>query len=198
MIGLIYFSFLLLFSQCISGNGVHLISSWWVINPGRINLQILPDNWVQYTHVSSPTGYIFFTTVPVWVPAMHLGTPAARKTVWNSYASAYWPKTILIQQRPQFTAVLGILSLDRAPHSCYESVTISSSLGQWRTDKLAFQKIQNLYISMDCGKGEKSGCGLCHMACKLETLSGQLHGEKATKMLQYNHLLSGSCSHKAV
>lgn len=196
MIGLIYFSFLLLFSQCISGNGVHLISSWWVINPGRINLQILQDNWVQFSHVSSPTGYIF-TTVPVWVPATHLGTPAARKTIWNSYASAYWPKTILIQQRPQFTAGLDILSLDRAPHSYCESVTISSSLGHWRTDKLAFQKIQNPYISMDCGKGEKPGCGLCHVACKLEALSGQPHGERGTRMLRYNHLLSGSRSHKA-
>lgn len=76
MIGLIYFSFLLLFSQCISGNGVHLISSWWVINPGGVNLQILQANWVAFTHVSSPTGYIF-TTLPVWIPAMHLGTPAA-------------------------------------------------------------------------------------------------------------------------
>lgn len=147
MIGLIYFSFLLLFSQCISGNGVHLISSWWVVNPGGVNLQILRANWVTFTHVSSPTGYIF-TTLPVRVPTMHLGTPAARKMVWDSYVSAYWLKTMLVQHRPQFTAALDMLSLDTAPRPPYESATISSSSGQWRTDKLVFQKVQNPYITV--------------------------------------------------
>lgn len=45
---------------------------------------------------------------------------------------------------------------------------------------------------MDCGKGEKSGCGLYHVACKLEALSRQLHGEKGTRMLRYNLTLPQS------
>jgi len=51
-----------------------------MINPGGVNLQILQANWVAFTHVSSPTGYVF-TMLLVWVAARHLGTPATRKMI---------------------------------------------------------------------------------------------------------------------
>lgn len=189
MIGFIHFSFLLLFSLCISGNAVHLTSSWWVINPGGVNLQVLRASWVAFTHVSSATGCVLPHSqcgfqLRIWelqqrgrCCEVHMPLPSGSWPCW--YNTDHSSQLVWTHRAWIWPHILAVnLPL---PHLHWAGNDQTSWLS-WR------YKTHGVW--------ERWEIWLWAETCKLEALSDQLHRAKATWMLRDNHQFSGSHSHK--
>lgn len=157
---------------------LHLISSCWEINPGGVHLQTLGASWVTFPHASSSTGCIF-STLPGWVPAVHLGALEVRKMVSGSCASVL-ARAAVTERWPQVTAALDMEQPHVLPVNLPLGHLHAASEGQrsW---------LSRRHQDLDCEKGEAAACGPWHAG---QNPPHQLLREKASRMLQQNTCFS--------
>lgn len=157
MIGLMYFPFFIPVFTVHFRDQLHLISSCWVINPGRVHLQTLGASWVTSPHASSSTGCVF----------TRVGSSCSSQNFGGEEDGFRF--TCLCAGHADRTLSTG--------HSSLGICHCVTSLQPVKPEKSAFQKIPTPGL----WERREAACGLCHAA---SDPPHQLLGEKVSRVLQ--------------